>query len=70
MKGGTAKLCGGLTALFLLGAAGGVRAQTVVTQNPNAFTPGDASGAPHKSLQLDANGRWIWTRLSGTTTAA
>ena len=29
-----------------------------LTQNPNAFIPSDMSAAPHKSLELDANGRW------------
>ncbi len=48
---------GGLAALLLLGVAA-AHAETVpASQNPNAFTP-DGSGAPHKSLQLDANGRW------------
>ena len=56
MTGGRSFIAGGLAALLLLGAV--ARAETVpVSQNPNAFTP-DGSGAPHKSLQLDANGRW------------
>ena len=58
MKGGTAKLCGVTSALLLCGAAFCARAETTLTQNPNAFIPGDASGAPHKSLQLDTSGRW------------
>ena len=57
MTGGRTFLAGGLAALLLLGGAG-ARADTIpASQNPNAFTPG-ASVAPHKSLQLDANGRW------------
>ena len=57
MTGGRTFLAGGFAALLLLGAAG-ARAETVAaSQNPNAFTP-DGSGGPHKSLQLDANGRW------------
>ena len=58
MTGGLAARAGGLAALLLLGAAAGARAQAVVTQNPNAFLPPGAGVAPHKSLQLDANGRW------------
>ena len=34
-----------------------MRAQTV-SQNPNAFQPPGSGVAPHKSLQLDASGRW------------
>ncbi|WP_174301899.1 NtrZ family periplasmic regulatory protein [Caulobacter sp. S45] len=57
MTGGRTYLAGGLAALLLLGVAG-ARAETVAaSQNPNAFSP-DGSGAPHKSLQLDASGRW------------
>ena len=56
MTGGRRLIAGGIAALLLTGAA--ARAETAgATQNPNAFTP-DGSGAPHKSLQLDANGRW------------
>ncbi len=47
-------------ALLLLGVATAVRAADgPQTQNPNAaFSPFDAFSAPHKSLQLDSNGRW------------
>ena len=57
MTGGRSFIAGGFAALLLLGVAA-ARSETVpVSQNPNAFTS-DGSGAPHKSLQLDANGRW------------
>ena len=57
MTVGRTYLAGGLAALLLLGAANAHAETVVASQNPNAFTP-DGSGAPHKSLQLDANGRW------------
>ena len=57
MTGGRTYLVGGLAALLLTGV-GAARAESVpASQNPNAF-PADGNGAPHKSLQLDANGRW------------
>lgn len=58
MTGGRKGLAGGLAALLLAGVATGVHAQTAITQNPNALAPGGASASPHKSLQLDAAGRW------------
>ena len=59
MTGGRATFASGLAALLLAGMTTAVRAEApVTTQNPNAFGPVDATGAPHKSLQLDANGRW------------
>ena len=58
MTGASRAIVGGWAALLLAGAAFGVRAETPTTQNPNAFLPPDAPGVPHKSLQLDANGRW------------
>ena len=58
MTGGRTYLVGGLAALLLAGAAARASAETVAaSQNPNAFPP-DGSEGPHKSLQLDANGRW------------
>ena len=46
--------------LLLLGAGTAARAAdtTPLTQNPNAFSPSDTFAAPHKSLELDSNGRW------------
>jgi hypothetical protein len=59
MKGGRVHFLGGAAAALLFaGAAGSVRAETAITQNPNALAPGGASASPHKSLQLDANNRW------------
>jgi hypothetical protein len=58
MKGGRARLLGGVAGLLLLGAVAGARAQTAVTQNPNALAPGGAAASPHKSLQIDPTGRW------------
>ena len=46
-----------MAALLLLGAGSARAEPPAASQNPNAFTP-DGGGAPHKSLQLDANGRW------------
>ena len=45
---------------LLAGTATAVRAAegSSPTQNPNAFAPSDVLAAPHKSLELDANGRW------------
>ena len=57
MTGGRTILGGGVAALLLLGAAAAARAETPLSQNPNAFSV-DGGGAPHKSLQLDASGRW------------
>ena len=49
-----------MAALLLLGTAAGVAraADGPATQNPNALLPAEAGVAPHKSLQLDASGRW------------
>ena len=59
MTGARAIFASGLAALSLLGAVAAARAETpITTQNPNAFGPVGSTGAPHKSLQLDANGRW------------
>ena len=55
MQGGRATIASGLTALLLFGGVAIARAET---QNPNAFIPADAYGAPHRSLQLDATGKW------------
>ena len=56
MTGATGKIAGGLAALVLLSVSVSARAET--TQNPNAFPSPTAPGAPHKSLQLDATGKW------------
>ena len=59
MTGAARTIAGGMAALVLACAASVVRAETaVVSQNPNAFPSPVAPGTPHKSLQLDANGRW------------
>jgi hypothetical protein len=55
MKGGQIGKAA-LAALLLAGVAVSARAEGPPTQNPNAFLP--SSAEPHKSLQLDANGRW------------
>ncbi len=56
MTGGRAAIAGGLAAALLLtGASTALCAETPISQNPNAF---DGPGTPHKSLQLDATGRW------------
>ena len=47
-----------MAALLLLGAVAGARAETAMTQNPNAFQPPGSGVTPHKSLQLDASGSW------------
>ncbi len=47
-----------MAALLLLGAAVSARAEGPITQNPNAILPPGAGTTPHKSLQLDASGRW------------
>ena len=45
--------------LLMCGAAGSVCAQTVQSQNPNAFSlGGPASIAARKSLQWDTSGKW------------
>ena len=49
---------GAVAALLLLGTATTARAEGPTTQNPNAILPPGAGVAPHKSLQLDASGRW------------
>ena len=59
MTGAARTIAGGMAALWLAAGASSVRAETtVVSQNPNAFPSPAAPGAPHKSLQLDANGSW------------
>ncbi len=58
MAGATRAILGGLATFLFIGTAGFVRAETLATQNPNAFSPPGATLAPHKSLQLDAAGQW------------
>jgi hypothetical protein len=57
MTGGSAR-AGLVAALLLLGVATVARAEGPPTQNPNAILPAGTGAAPHKSLQLDASGRW------------
>ena len=42
----------------MAGASAAARAESFATQNPNAFPPAGSTLAPHKSLQLDATGKW------------
>ena len=58
MTGASRAILGGLAAFLMTGAGLSVRAETVPTQNPNAFPPAGETLAPHKSLQLDATGSW------------
>ncbi len=59
MTGWTGGIRAATAALLLMGVASGARAADgAQTQNPNAFTGIDAYSTPHKSLELDAKGRW------------
>jgi hypothetical protein len=59
MTGWTGGIRAAAAALLVMGVAATARAaEAPPTQNPNAFVPFDSFSAPHKSLQLDSNGRW------------